>query len=143
MSDPTLPYLAESDAGLRLQKYRPTRTKRIAAWGAVVLGVLMVIPLIDAASPVNIITAVSYLITFGLPGTYWLYRNRADSEPVRAWAQAREEYSTNWELLAISERQIFAKPDDQLPLLPKRHWWAIALVCVLTLTIGGMSAGAL
>lgn len=140
MSDPLLPYLAETDAGTRLQKYRPTRAKRIAAGGAIALGALMLLPLIDAPTPTNTATALAYFVAFALPGAYWHLRNRADTRTVRAWAQAREEYSTNWELLAISERRVFARLDDELPLLPKRHWWAVAAVCFLALVVGGVTA---
>lgn len=131
----------------RLTKYRPRKAKKIASWTSIGLGAIMIMPVFDQSSrqpgyetmsmTSQVIMALCYMAMFVLPGAYWLWRNRRDSQIVREWASTSGDYWDVWESLDPMTKAAFATPTDELPLLPKRHWWAIIIAMFVLAFIGG------
>lgn len=125
----------------RLRRYRPTTVKKIAAWGAVIFGVVMLATMFSGTSGSligDILLSVGFAVVSIVPGGYWLLCNRRDSALVTNWILANRDYQANWEMLAADERELFARP-EQLPVIPERRWktvWTIVFVGFVVAMVG-------
>lgn len=134
--NPTDGYLARSSdeqdmetRRIRLAKYRPNAAKKIAAWLALILGVMMLFGIFlgsmeEASGGLKVLLAVLYFLIFAGPALFWMYANNRDTKAVRQWAATESDYRDVWESFDPATKSIFARPSmaDELPLLPKRPW---------------------
>ena len=130
--------LANQDAQHRLEKYRPTKPKKIAAWIGAGIGGLMLFsvflpsegtPFIQSA-----LTSLTMAVMFGVPGGYWLWRNHEDQKLVRNWTQANVAYRRDLGWIRPQDAHLFPEP-DQVPVLPKRRWLAIWAAVIVALVV--------
>lgn len=143
-ADSTAPVSA-GEAAARLRAYRPAGWKRVAAWGAVVMGAIMLVggggvsgeyPQTEAVN--SWIASIFYFLVFAVPGAYWLWCNRRDTRQVAEWARRRDTYTEDWALLTADEQELFARPDSELPLVEKRRWGIVAVVVVVLLVLASL-----
>lgn len=123
----------------RMEKYRPTRRKKIAAWVAVFFGGLGLLggftPPPEGASVLqNIIAGILLAGVFLIPGVYWLLCNRRDKETIVAWMRADASYRQQLAFVTEDDRRMLAEPEEW-PHIPRRHWafvWIIVAICFFT-----------
>lgn len=133
--------LANQDAQHRLEKYRPTKPKKIAAWIGAGIGGLMLFGAVIPSSSMpylqNLLYGLSMAVMFGVPGSYWLWRNHEDQKLVRNWTQANVAYRRDLGRMSPQDAQLFSEP-DQVPVLPKRRWlavWAAVIVALVVFSV--------
>ena len=125
-------------AAQRIEKYKPSTVKRVAAWAAVAVGILgLIAPVLDFVSIAETVGGTLVATAFLLPGGYWLYRDGQDRGRITEWAEANERYERAFRHLNAAERQLFAAPSAELPLLPKRRWAIVAVIVVALFVVGG------
>ena len=132
-------------AAERIEKYKPSTGKRVAAWAAVAVGVLTLIsPAFAFVSLADTVGGTLVSAAILIPGGYWLYRDGQDRGRITEWAEANERYERAYRHLNAAERQLFAEPSAELPLLPKRYWPIVWVIVAALVLIGGtvMDAGA-
>lgn len=132
---------------IRLSRYRPNAAKKIAAWLALILGVMMLFGILfgsleEASGGLRVILAVLYFLIFAGPALYWMYANKRDTEAVREWAATEGNYREVWESFDPATKSAFARPAqaEELPLLPKRPWlWIWIAEFVLITAVGTLT----
>lgn len=127
----------------RLEKYHETPPKKIAACISVGLGVLGLLSIFTVSAGESIIqnvaTSITGAIMIGLPGAYWLWRNKQDHKLVSDWIQATASYHQSLGVMNESDRRIFASP-EQVPEIPKRNWLAVWLIVAAAFVVFGIAS---
>lgn len=123
----------------RARRYRPNLLKKTAAWASVGFGTFtLMVSLFDPQEDGLRWLAGSLILSVmvALPGAYWLWNNHRDVRTLENWISAHRSQEELSQLLVGAEKNLVGPPPN-LPLLPKRRWAVVALVCFVLVVVGG------
>lgn len=123
--DDTRPSAQRQAALERIRRYKPNALKKFLAWGLVTVTVLfmllMLIPIDEDWALWDTVAWVSIALMFGLPGFYWVFRDRQDRQTMSDWTERRQQQQSLRQFLQGPDLALMGEPEPE-PLLPKRQW---------------------